>query len=183
MLQPLPGVIGNRTWRWRFPVVCSGFDRVEAVRRQQAPIFAILDPFRPARVLAPAGPMWQEPAAWWAAFKADSFIYRACCRSSVVEHSIGNGEVDSSILSGSTINVRVTSKLPRSRTGQSTTATHSIGLSCGGRLRTCAGRLPRACPEATYLYVIGPTSCSPSNEEKRSPRFERLGNGAHFTCD
>ena len=28
--------------------------------------------------------------------------YRACCRSSVVEHSIGNGEVDSSILSGST---------------------------------------------------------------------------------
>ena len=27
---------------------------------------------------------------------------RACCRSSVVEHSIGNGEVDSSILSGST---------------------------------------------------------------------------------
>ena len=27
----------------------------------------------------------------------------ACCRSSVVEHSIGNGEVDSSILSGSTI--------------------------------------------------------------------------------
>ena len=26
----------------------------------------------------------------------------SCCRSSVVEHSIGNGEVDSSILSGST---------------------------------------------------------------------------------
>jgi hypothetical protein len=30
------------------------------------------------------------------------FPYPACCRSSVVEHSIGNGEVDSSILSGST---------------------------------------------------------------------------------
>jgi hypothetical protein len=30
------------------------------------------------------------------------FKSRACCRSSVVEHSIGNGEVDSSILSGST---------------------------------------------------------------------------------
>jgi hypothetical protein len=30
------------------------------------------------------------------------FCIRACCRSSVVEHSIGNGEVDSSILSGST---------------------------------------------------------------------------------
>jgi hypothetical protein len=27
----------------------------------------------------------------------------ACCRSSVVEHSLGKGEVDSSILSGSTI--------------------------------------------------------------------------------
>jgi hypothetical protein len=29
----------------------------------------------------------------------------ACCRSSVVEHSIGNGEVDSSILSGSTSHI------------------------------------------------------------------------------
>jgi hypothetical protein len=36
------------------------------------------------------------------ALRADSRI-GACCRSSVVEHSIGNGEVDSSILSGSTI--------------------------------------------------------------------------------
>ena len=35
--------------------------------------------------------------------RADSSNSRACCRSSVVEHSIGNGEVDSSILSGSTI--------------------------------------------------------------------------------
>jgi hypothetical protein len=33
--------------------------------------------------------------------EADSRVV-ACCRSSVVEHSIGNGEVDSSILSGST---------------------------------------------------------------------------------
>jgi hypothetical protein len=32
---------------------------------------------------------------------ADSYP-STCCRSSVVEHSIGNGEVDSSILSGST---------------------------------------------------------------------------------
>lgn len=31
------------------------------------------------------------------------FFTSTCCRSSVVEHSIGNGEVDSSILSGSTI--------------------------------------------------------------------------------
>ena len=31
------------------------------------------------------------------------FFLRPCCRSSVVEHSLGKGEVDSSILSGSTI--------------------------------------------------------------------------------
>ena len=31
---------------------------------------------------------------------------RACCRSSVVEHSLGKGEVDSSILSGSTIKIQ-----------------------------------------------------------------------------
>ena len=32
----------------------------------------------------------------------DSHLPAACCRSSVVEHSLGKGEVDSSILSGST---------------------------------------------------------------------------------
>ena len=37
-------------------------------------------------------------AAFW-----PILVSEACCRSSVVEHSIGNGEVDSSILSGSTI--------------------------------------------------------------------------------
>jgi hypothetical protein len=37
---------------------------------------------------------------------------RACCRSSVVEHSIGNGEVDSSILSGSTIYLSKSKPIP-----------------------------------------------------------------------
>ncbi len=32
-----------------------------------------------------------------------------CCRSSVVEHSLGKGEVESSILSGSTISFQATS--------------------------------------------------------------------------
>ena len=41
--------------------------------------------------------MWGAVFGRFLKFKA-----RACCRSSVVEHSIGNGEVDSSILSGST---------------------------------------------------------------------------------
>src|SRR5258708_32286288 len=43
-----------------------------------------------ARIGRVAGPFWPSP------------VSGARCRSSVVEHSIGNGEVDSSILSGST---------------------------------------------------------------------------------
>ena len=54
------------------------------------------------RALAQPGALWQGSARLVGAFLADSRI-RARCRSSVVEHSIGNGEVDSSILSGSTI--------------------------------------------------------------------------------
>ena len=56
--------------------------------------------------LAHEGALWQEPAA------CRPFSHRfcrgfslgpaSCCRSSVVEHSLGKGEVDSSILSGST---------------------------------------------------------------------------------
>ena len=40
----------------------------------------------------------------WMSLLAD-YLKGARCRSSVVEHSIGNGEVDSSILSGSTIHL------------------------------------------------------------------------------
>jgi hypothetical protein len=47
------------------------------------------------------GPCGKDRRALSGPFLADSRI-GACCRSSVVEHSIGNGEVDSSILSGST---------------------------------------------------------------------------------
>ena len=47
------------------------------------------------------GDLWQEPAAC-RAFPSILFCPAACCRSSVVEHSLGKGEVDSSILSGST---------------------------------------------------------------------------------
>jgi hypothetical protein len=55
----------------------------------------------PARACAGGGLVARIGAPWWGLL-ADSRI-GACCRSSVVEHSIGNGEVDSSILSGSTI--------------------------------------------------------------------------------
>src|SRR5215475_4697469 len=54
-------------------------------------------------VLAQWGGLWQEPAARDGFVKADSVFVHACCRSSVVEHSLGKGEVDSSILSGSTM--------------------------------------------------------------------------------
>jgi hypothetical protein len=55
----------------------------------------------PAARLRQRGPCGKNrpPAG---AFLGPILLYRACCRSSVVEHSIGNGEVDSSILSGST---------------------------------------------------------------------------------
>ena len=53
---------------------------------------------RDAAVLAKTGSLCQFPRrSPFGTDPADS-----CCRSSVVEHSIGNGEVDSSILSGST---------------------------------------------------------------------------------
>jgi hypothetical protein len=38
------------------------------------------------------------------------FSYPGCCRSSVVEHAIGNGEVDSSILSGGTSSTGVSAR-------------------------------------------------------------------------
>src|SRR6202161_1769716 len=46
--------------------------------------------------------LWQGSARLVEAFWP-ILVSGARCRSSVVEHSIGNGEVDSSILSGSTI--------------------------------------------------------------------------------
>jgi hypothetical protein len=58
-------------------------------------------PRQPA-ALAPAWALWQGSAALSGPFWLIPVDPRARCRSSVVEHSIGNGEVDSSILSGST---------------------------------------------------------------------------------
>src|SRR4051794_32039588 len=51
------------------------------------------------RALPLAGWLWHNARRFGPLFK----VPRACCRSSVVEHSLGKGEVDSSILSGSTI--------------------------------------------------------------------------------
>jgi hypothetical protein len=55
-----------------------------------------------SRVLARGGPLWQEPAARHSPQGPILYFPGMCCRSSVVEHSLGKGEVDSSILSGST---------------------------------------------------------------------------------
>ena len=51
------------------------------------------------RALPLAGWLWHNARRFGPLFK----VPHACCRSSVVEHSLGKGEVDSSILSGSTI--------------------------------------------------------------------------------
>jgi hypothetical protein len=63
-------------------------------------------PIWPANALAHEGAMWQEPAACRPFSHRFSWAFllglASCCRSSVVEHSLGKGEVDSSILSGST---------------------------------------------------------------------------------
>ena len=77
-------------------------NRIAAVTGGWRHFLPILGHSRPRRVLAPEGSLWQEPAAC-RGLLGPILTYRACCRSSVVEHSIGNGEVDSSILSGSTI--------------------------------------------------------------------------------
>jgi hypothetical protein len=62
--------------------------------------FATKSVSAPKLALAMWGSLWQKPRA-----PADVFVGFADtrCGSSVVEHSIGNGEVDSSILSRSTI--------------------------------------------------------------------------------
>ena len=53
-------------------------------------------------IVALAAPLWQKLRAVAGPLEASDANR---CRSSVVEHSIGNGEVDSSILSGSTIQI------------------------------------------------------------------------------
>jgi hypothetical protein len=65
------------------------------------PFWTLSGPANCLRQRGPCGKNRPPVAPFW----ADSLEYRACCRSSVVEHSIGNGEVDSSILSGSTIHL------------------------------------------------------------------------------
>ncbi len=72
---------------------------------------------RPARVvfrhssLRRRPPLWQFPPAFGPPFQGRFRSHR--CRSSVVEHSLGKGEVESSILSGSTISVSFDQHLGR----------------------------------------------------------------------
>ena len=73
---------------------------LEAGRRRSRLIVALLMASPLARACAGGGLVARIGAPCRGHFRP---ILGACCRSSVVEHSIGNGEVDSSILSGSTI--------------------------------------------------------------------------------
>ena len=74
-----------------------------AVRRRHAPIFADFGPFPACPRACARGALVARTGRLVGGHLGRFPRYRACCRSSVVEHSIGNGEVDSSILSGSTI--------------------------------------------------------------------------------
>jgi hypothetical protein len=65
--------------------------QITAISASTGPFPCLRAPCPCGKDRPPCGPFWSILGS------------RACCRSSVVEHSIGNGEVDSSILSGSTI--------------------------------------------------------------------------------
>ena len=73
--RPAPDV-GNRMPRQfpksfleSLPGVCPHLTEPDSNQQRFLTIFG---PFRPARVLAPEGPLWQEPPAWWAAIWTDS---------------------------------------------------------------------------------------------------------------
>jgi hypothetical protein len=75
-------------------------ERLEAGRCRARLIVALLMASPLARACAGGGLVARIGAPCRGLFRP--ILGGACCRSSVVEHSIGNGEVDSSILSGST---------------------------------------------------------------------------------
>jgi hypothetical protein len=85
----------------------------------------------------------------------------ACCRSSVVEHSIGNGEVDSSILSGSTIFFQM----------RSTLSTATAPLSPASQRRT--GRGPSPISNPGILFSEGSSSRAQPLECPISRRHSR----------
>jgi hypothetical protein len=110
-------------------------DRFEGACPQQAPIFDDFRPF-PSCPRACASEALVARTGRLVGGHLGRFLskYRACCRSSVVEHSIGNGEVDSSILSGSTSFFRDRTRLFPAEVGVSAFAGSSgnrreIGLS------------------------------------------------------
>ncbi len=70
--------------------------------RSSAPVFHDFGPFRARPRACARGALVARTGRLVGGRLGRFPQYRACCRSSVVEHSIGNGEVDSSILSGST---------------------------------------------------------------------------------
>src|ERR1700682_6152353 len=81
------------------------------------------------------GPCGKDRPRWWGPF-GPILVSPACCRSSVVEHSIGNGEVDSSILSGSTIHSIGKPRKPSQnllRSASSANARQDAQFGTGGR--------------------------------------------------
>ena len=94
----MPGLIRQPQWNDDRNIYAGALAATDGCRpaRRRLSLSACLVRLR---VFRPCG---KDRPTLRAFIQADSRI-GACCRSSVVEHSIGNGEVDSSILSGSTI--------------------------------------------------------------------------------
>ena len=91
-------------------------------------------------------------------FSADSLIMsRARCRSSVVEHSLGKGEVVSSILPGSTISAHEARVFrPTSRQSLPPTRHRSafLGTKSGGNVGDCLEQLPFLKPIKFFVRVL-----------------------------
>ncbi len=94
--RTLPRMVGNR-------IGSRGLAAFAGACRQQAPFFDDFGPFPACPRACARGALVARTGRLVGGHLGRFPQYRACCRSSVVEHSIGNGEVDSSILSGSTI--------------------------------------------------------------------------------
>ena len=93
---------------------------------------------------------------------------RHCCRSSVVEHSLGKGEVDSSILSGSTstpTNSQLCGTPPPQRLrfghGNHVAAIEGHVLARACELPACRGPLRRLPTFGNHLMVVEVEACRP----------------------
>jgi hypothetical protein len=116
--SPLFGSARPRAWALRRFRFC----RMAAPRRRRRAARALLLALSlTGRVLAPIPGLWQGNAP---IPPPSALLQSSRCRSSVVEHSLGKGEVVSSILTGSTIVLTALSRCARVAKSRSDEPTH-----------------------------------------------------------